>query len=547
MKNRVLERKARQAQVIFDDLASQYEIRTIPTTFVADGRRAGQFAKACAENNPFPPPLNVTILKKRVPAVRQLFQNEKILQTPAIAAVLSVCSSLAAEIGGLRGDDVQGAETVCDVAFAGLQAIRLYMADHKGAAFKKTRIMSGVRVNNAFNGSFFKYRARDGRDVSFHVYYQDQLNKLAKALNFSKPGDKYTMLTMVPDKKEMARVVSQYDALDLEEKSFACGACGCMIRSRNEWEESEVGKAVKAMPLIRQEKESESPVPEWGRPNSRGPLSGIKVLDLTHIIAGPACSRILAEYGADVLMIRRGKYVGQEQAMLEFDGWAGKNSIQLDFNIPEQLERARELIREADVVTYSYQNGALDKFGLSEAEIRKLNPSVIYANLMCFSDTVWKERPGWAPLAEDITGLSVRNGTLENPVNLNGVPLDYFPGFILAMGTMMAIARKLREGGGYKVTTSLTRGAQYLHECTDLCEKGLDGAHRSEIKDHSDEPVWDSVLQSVSGCAAGVARFPGPAAVNSVYPFNLRNLRFTDGNSGWNQSRPSHGQEKRER
>ena len=142
------------------------------------------------------------------------------------------------------------------------------------------------------------------------------------------------MLSLSQDKREMAEVVSRYDALDLEERSFACGACGCMIRSREEWEATEVGKAVKAMPLIRQEKESDGPVPDWGKPNSRGPLSGVKVLDLTHIIAGPACSRILAEYGADVLLVRRGTYVEQEQAMLEFDGWAGKNSIQLDFNIP---------------------------------------------------------------------------------------------------------------------------------------------------------------------------------------------------------------------
>ncbi len=533
MANKVLEKKARQAQVIYEDLITRFGIKTIPTTFVADGRREKQFTRACLEDNPFPPPLNITILKKRAPAVKLLFQDEKILQTPAIAAVLSACSAVATEIGELRGDDVKGAETVCDVAFAGMQAIRLYMADHEGREFRKSRVLSGIRVNNAFNGSFFKYRAKDGRDVSFHVYYQSQLNKLAAALPFSKPGEKYTMLSMTKDKKEMARVVGQFNALDLEEKAFACGACGCMLRSREEWEATEVGAAVKAMPLIRTGRKSECGIPAWGKPNSRGPLSGIKVLDLTHIIAGPACSRILAEYGADVLLVRRGTYVEQEQAMLEFDGWAGKNSIQLDFNIPEQLEKAKELIRQADIVTYSYQDGALDRFGLSEEAIRELNPNVIYSNLMCFSDSVWKDRPGWAPLAEDITGLSVRNGSPEKPVNLNGVPLDYFPGFVLALGTLLAIARKLREGGGYQVTTSLTRGAQYLHECTDLCEKGFEGSFSSRVEERTDEPIWESTLQSVSGCAVGIARFPGPGTVNTAYPFNLKNLVFTDGNTGW--------------
>lgn len=445
---------------------------------------------------------------------------------------------MATEIGSLRGDDVAGAETVCDVAFAGLQAIRLYMADHSGKEFTKARVKSATMVNNALNGSFYKYRAKDGRDVSFHVYYQNQQQRLVKALGLSKPSEKYAMLSIKKDRKEIAEITARSTALELEELAFDCDTCGCMIRSREEWESSEVGKAVKAMPLIRQDKEAEGPVPDWGKPNSRGPLSGIKVLDLTHIIAGPACSRILAEYGADVLMIRRGRYVEQEQAMLEFDGWAGKQSIQLDFNIPEQLERAKQLIKEADVITYSYQNGALDKFGLSEKDIRALNPNVIYSNLMCFSDSVWKDRPGWAPLAEDITGLSVRNGSLEKPVNLNGVPLDYFPGFILALGTLLTIARKLKEGGGYKVTTSLTRGAQYLHECTDLCESGATGTGLSKVAESSSEPIWDSVVQYIGGCATdGSAGFPSPATVNTVYPTNLRNMRFTDGNTGWNQSK----------
>lgn len=533
----VLTKKAQQSQVVFEDLVERFGIKPIPTTFVADARREAQFNKSCFQANPFPGVLAFALLAKSRPGVKKLFKDEAVLQTPAIAAVLAACSSVATEIGQLRGDDVGGAQTVCDVAFAGLQAIRLYMSDHKGKEFRKARIKSATMVNNALNGSFYKYKAKDGRDVSFHVYYQNQQARLVKALGLSKPSEKYAMFSTKKDRKEISHITARSTALELEELAFGCDTCGCMIRSREEWENTEVGKAVVSMPLIRQEKEAECPAPDWGKPNSRGPLSGIKVLDLTHIIAGPACSRILAEYGADVLMIRRGKYLNQEQAMLEFDGWAGKQSIQLDFNIPEQLERAKQLIKEADVVTYSYQNGALDKFGLSEADIRKLNPNVIYANLMCFSDTVWKDRPGWAPLAEDITGLSVRNGSLEQPVNLNGVPLDYFPGFILALGTLLTIAKKLKEGGGYKVTTSLTRGAQYLHECTDLCEKGGVSPSLSSLADSTQEPIWDSVVQYVGGCATGgIAGFPSPATVNSAYPLNLKNLQFTDGNKGWNQN-----------
>lgn len=512
----------------------------IPTTFVADEGRRAMLSRACFSSNPFPAPLSLVLTKLRIPAVRKLFEPETIPQTSAIAAVLCACSAAATEIGALRGDDVSGAQQRCDLVFAGLQAVRLYMSDHKHCKeFTRSRVQSAIRVNNALNGSMHKFRARDGRDVSFHVYYQSQQERLVKALGLRKPSSEYGFFSLKKDMKEIAAAVAAKDAMELEDLSFDCGACGCMIRSREEWEASEVGKAVISMPLIRTEKLAESEAPAWGRPNSRGPLSGIRVLDLTHIIAGPACSRILAEYGADVLLVRRGDFRHQEQAMLEFDGWAGKHSIQLDFNIPEQLERAKQLIREADVVTYSYQNGCMDKFGLSEADIRALNPNVIYSNLNCFSDTVWKDRPGWAPCAEDITGLSVRNGSLEAPVNLNGVPLDYFPGFILALGTLRALARKLREGGGYKVTTSLTRGAQYLHECADLCEAAGGRAVRtSSVAVRSKDSVWERVFQYVKGCATGgECGFTAPPVVNTAYPADERNLVFTDGCTGWAQER----------
>lgn len=535
----VIRQKAHNAQLIYDDLLSTLGMQAIPTTFVADEERHGMLSQVCVSANPFPFPLNFVLTKLRIPAVRKLFEPEIIPQTSAIAAVLAACSNAATEIGALRGDDVSGAQIRCDLVFAGLQAVRLYMSDHKHCKeFTRSRVQSAIRVNNALNGSMHKFRARDGRDVSFHVYYQSQQERLVKALGLAKPSSEYGFFSLKKDMKEIAAKVATKDAMELEDLSFDCGACGCMIRSREEWEASEVGKAVISMPLIRTEKLSESEAPDWGRPSSRGPLSGIRVLDLTHIIAGPACSRILAEYGADVLLVRRGDFKHQEQAMLEFDGWAGKHSIQLDFNIPEQLERAKQLIREADVVTYSYQNGCMDKFGLSEADIRALNPNIIYANLNCFSDTVWKDRPGWAPCAEDITGLSVRNGSLEQPQNLNGVPLDYFPGFILALGTLRAIAQRLKEGGGYKVTTSLTRGAQYLHECADLCESGKGAVHTSSVAVRSKDKVWDSVFQYVKGCATGgECGFSAPPVVNTAYPSDERNLIFTDGCTGWNQER----------
>lgn len=532
----VLIQKAKEASLIYDDLVKRYQIAEVKTEFVADEERAKLFRGLVSRPNPHGFPDAPVIRGKRKEGVGKIFAPEIIKQTAAIAGVLSAIQALALEIGKERDLSYPDAKVTCDVAFSGMQALRLYFTDYHGKTFRKRRDQSGISVDNALNGSFYKYRAKDGRLISFHVYYESQLAKLVKALGLKKDYWKYNLFSLPFDRNEVKNRCLKDNATDLEDLSFSCGACGCMLRTRDEWESSEVGSAVKKMPLLKEEKVSESKVKDYGEADLRkGPLSGMKVLDLTHIIAGSCCSRLLAELGADVLLVRRGIFNVQEQAMLELDGWAGKNSIQLDFNIPEDLKRVKELVQEADIITYSYQRGCLDHFGLSEADIRKLNPNIIFANLNCFSDDVWQERPGWAPCAEDITGLSVRNGSVEKPVNLNGVPLDYFPGMILALGTLLAIRDKLSKGGGYRVMTSLTRGAQYLHEVTDLIEKNPEyHSSYSTIVEKTAEQVWELPYRYTHVVATGdYVGFLAPGAVSSAFGFRDENQDFLDGRKGF--------------
>lgn len=527
----VLEKKALDAQIIYEHLSKELGIDSkLPVSFIANPDSEKILKKNYLAENPFPNVIAIVLAKLRKKAVDRLFVEEKVLQTPIIAAVLSLCANVASEIGELRGDKLNDSKIYCDISFAGLQAIRLYMANYTDKKFKKARLQSALRVDNAINGSFYKYKTKDGRYVSFHVYYQSQQQKLVKALNLKKASEKFTLLSTKSDMRYLKKVIEERNSFELEELAFDSGACACVLRSREEWDNSEVGKAVNKMPLIGL-KEHDGKKMNIGKDLSRGPLTGVKVLDLTHIIAGPACSRVLAEYGADVLLVRRGKFLDQEQAMLELDGWAGKDSIQLDLNKEDDLKRMKELIKEADVITYSYQNGCFDKFGLSLDEIRKINPNVIYSSLNCFSDTVWKTRPGWAPLAEDITGLSVRNGSMEKPVNLNGVPLDYIPGFILALGTLIAIKNNLKTGKVYDVNTSLTKGATFLHEMTDLCENAKVTSSSTEIIYNDPNHVFNSPRVYVDTKAIGKVGFPTFAVYHSKYNNTLENMKFSDGNA----------------
>ena len=536
----ILEEKGQQALYCYDDLLNKLDERPeIPVIFNVDEKEEKLMNSACWGHNPFPGVLKAVLLSLRKKAVKKLFEPEKVLQTGPAAAILALDAVLSQEVADLRNGTKTTEPVVCDVGFAGLQVIRLYMSAYEGnKEFVQSRYNSAIRVDNALNGSFYKYETKDGRQFSAHVYYESQKRKMMETLRIQKDPDKFVFGSMRGDKKLTAKAMKEWDALELEEATFANGACGCMLRKRSEWEAMEVGKAVCEMPLVRVEKISDAPKKDFGKSDAKkGPLSGMKVLDLTHIIAGPACTRLLAEQGADVLMIRRGDYIHQEQAMLELDGWAGKNSIQLDFNVKEELERAKELVREADIVICSYQNGALDKFGLGEKDIFQMNPGVIFGSLVCFSDTVWQQRPGWAPCAEDITGLSVRNGSLEHPVNLNGVPLDYIPGMILYSGIMKALKKQMTEGGSFRVHGSLTRGGYWLHECTDIWEKAKynekETNHEAKLSDSESRDIWKQVFHKVENTAVGDVYFPAPATYVPGQDYIFKNMHFTDGNKDY--------------
>lgn len=536
--SKVMGKKALQAVMCYADLLDRLDVEVdSKVIFNLSDSRQKQIQKACRTHNPFPGVLKPVLLSLRKKAVKKLYEDEKVLQTGPAAAILALDQALLQDIANIRGGSKENLPIICDIDMAGLQVVRLYMSSYSGnREFIKARYNSAMRVDNALNGSFYKYKTKDGRKFSAHVYYESQKKIMLETLGIKKDPEKFVFGSLLFDKIRTRRAVRKFDALDLEEKTFENGACGCMLRTRQEWEESEVGKAVCEMPLYRLTRISNTSKKKYGiYEKKRGPLSGLKVLDLTHIIAGPACTRLLAEAGADVLMIRRGRYVEQEQAMLELDGWAGKNSVQLDFNVPEQLKKAKELVKKADVVVCSYQRGALDKFGLSEKDIHKLNPNVIYGSLMCFSDTVWATRPGWAPCAEDITGLSIRNGSLKKPVNLNGVPLDYIPGMILFAGIVSAIKKQLTEGGSYTVTASLTRGGYWLHECTDLWEKKRGritmDSNKYIICNNMSMNTWDDVFTKVDDTAVGTVYFTTPAtnAGKETNPYRAKNMWFADG------------------
>ena len=258
----------------------------------------------------------------------------------------------------------------------------------------------------------------------------------------------------------VAKAISQWDSHDLEEAIAAARACGSIVRSNAEWLEHPHGKMLSAKPLIEITKIGDTdPIPfqREGRP-----LAGIKVLDLTRILAGPIAARTLAENGADVLMVTA-KHLPQvpEHVM---DTSHGKRSTFLDLTKADDLATIRKLVGNADVFSQGYRPGIMDKHGLTPEALAKARPGIIYLSISCYGHGgPFSGRGGWEQIAQCATGICKDNGD-ERPKLLPASACDYTTGYNGALGVLLALGRRAREGGSYHVRVSLCRSGMYIYK-----------------------------------------------------------------------------------
>jgi crotonobetainyl-CoA:carnitine CoA-transferase CaiB-like acyl-CoA transferase len=255
--------------------------------------------------------------------------------------------------------------------------------------------------------------------------------------------------------------VATWRADALEDAIAEAGACGGMVRSPEEWLAHPQGRYLASRPVIEITKVAESP-PMPFRPGTR-PLSGVRVLDLTRILAGPIAGRTLAEQGADVLMVTSPSLPQTPEHVR--DTSHGKRSCFLDLHEPHQAGRLHELAGSADVFIDGYRPGRLDSLGFGADELISARPGLVHLSVNCFgSGGPWAGRAGWEQVAQAVTGVCHINGLLTN----QGVPklvfapmCDYTTGYLGALGVMLALARRAREGGSYRVSVSLCQAAMF--------------------------------------------------------------------------------------
>lgn len=333
------------------------------------------------------------------------------------------------------------------------------------------------------------YQAADGW-VRLHTNYSSHKAAASGALG------------LAPDatRAEVAAVVATRTADEVEQAVVDAGGCAAAMRTRAAWSLHPHGMAVSAEPAVRiVERPGERPVPPV--PAGGRPLTGMKVLDLTRVIAGPVCTRFLAAHGATVLRIDPPGF--EEVGALLPETTAGKRSAWLDLSTPTGQARFLSLVAETDVVVHGLRPGAMERHGLGPDELRAANPTVVTARLDAYGwQGPWAGRRGFDSLVQMSCGIAAAGmaaaGTAR-PTPLPAQALDHGAGHLLAGG----VARVLASGRPADVTASLVGVANLLVDLPD--PDGMD----------TGAPAWgadDRVARATEWGPATAAPMPGAVA-----------------------------------
>ena len=323
--------------------------------------------------------------------------------------------------------------------------------------------LDGAGVSTERNTVMGVYPTKDGRWSYLHCNFP---NHRAAALS---------VLGVAEDRDAVAKAVAKWNAQDLEDAIIEAKGAGGMVRTMEEWAKHPQAAAIANLPLMEIVKLADSP-PE-ALPEGSRPLSGVRVLDLTRVLAGPTCARTLAEHGADVMKITGAHLpnIGYQ----EYDTGHGKLNAQLDLRETKDMEILRGLVSQTDVFSQGYRPGTLGGRGLSPEELAELRPGIVYISLCAFSHMgPWASRRGFDTVVQTVSGITNRQGDLfpgatPGPQFYPVSAIDYLTGYLMAFGGMVALNRRVHEGGSWLVRISLAQVGRWLVSQGEIPEANL--------------------------------------------------------------------------
>jgi len=323
--------------------------------------------------------------------------------------------------------------------------------------------MDGAGVSTERNTVMGVYPTKDGRWSYLHCNFP---NHRAAALS---------VLGVAEDRDAVIKAVAKWNAQDLEDAIIEAKGAGGMVRTMEEWAKHPQAAAIANLPLMEIVKLADSP-PE-ALPEGSRPLSGVRVLDLTRVLAGPTCARTLAEHGADVMKITGAHLpnIGYQ----EYDTGHGKLNAQLDLRETKDMETLRGLVSQTDVFSQGYRPGTLGGRGLSPEELAELRPGIVYISMCAFSHMgPWASRRGFDTVVQTVSGITNRQGDLfpganPGPQFYPVSAIDYLTGYLMAFGGMVALNRRVHEGGSWLVRISLAQVGRWLVSQGEIPEADL--------------------------------------------------------------------------
>ena len=325
------------------------------------------------------------------------------------------------------------------------------------------------------------YKTGDGRFVRLHTNFPHHRYAVCKVLNCK------------PERDEVQAALMQRDGETFETAAYAGGCVVALMRSREEWQAVPHAKALAELPLIRIEKIGDAAPKPW--PKGDRPLSGVRVLDLSRVIAGPVAGRTLAVHGADVMLISSPNLPAIR--WLTIDTGRGKLTSFVDLKSEQGRDVLRGLLAQADIFSQGYRPTSIAALGFSPEDAARINPGIVYVSLSAYghagpSTSPWAGRRGFDSLVQTATGFNHAEGQaagVDGPKELPAQMLDHATGYMMAFGAMMAKARQSSEGGSWHVRVSLAQTGRWLWNFGRVA----DGFKTEDLKGESVVPFIEEV------------------------------------------------------
>ncbi len=349
-------------------------------------------------------------------------------------------------------------------------------------AFRSERYLrvDGQRLADPWAALSGDYQTADGW-IRVHANFAHHAAAAATALGLGLPTER----------RALEEALRSVPAVEAERAILAAGGATAALRALDQWADQPQAKADRSYPVVRLGSvETVSGARPWpgreaGAGQSPGALAGLRVLDLTRVIAGPVCGRVLAAHGAEVLALTAAHLPQIELTVI--DTGFGKRSTYLDLRRLVDRRHFEDLVRGADALVQSYRPEALTMLGYSPQHLAELSPGLVITGVRAYGSAgPWAHRRGFDSLVQSCSGIAhaaQHAAGAEGPVSLPCQALDHATGWLAALGTVAGWLRQRHQGGSWQVEASLSATAAWLIDLGLHGDPTVDDPGHAEVVD----------------------------------------------------------------